>query len=406
MDVNIGPGVLAQLPATARRLMQPGARLVVLFDPTTYRLFGEAVMAPLSQHALDARELVLGVPDQAFEPDDRAVTLVTDFVRDGQAVLLGVGSGAINDLGKYVSAQAVVPYISVATAPSMDGFAAPISAIMVDKVKTTLPSRSPDAVVGDIQILASAPAHLISAGFGDVLGKMTSLLDWKLAQILLDEPWCGETAAQVGHIAAHVASMAEGIHRRQPEQVGELMTALVRAGAAVSHVGNSRPTSGAEHLVSHFVEMWHTNRALRPPLHGHVVGIGTLCTARIVEELAKLDKIADAGSEPLADPGAVLEALRIGHMPDNFGKAKFDRQRAVNRTGQIRGRWQEARAVLRTLPSAAKIESLLHAAGCPTRFAAIGIEKETVRQTLSWARFLRERYTLLDLAAEDRKSVV
>lgn len=389
-----------QAPAQGTMQSEKGVKVVVLFDPTTFSLFGEKVFALLRSSGIEAQALVLGDPARPFEPDEEAIERARSAAESGGALYIGVGSGAINDLGKYVSSQTGVPYVCVATAPSMDGFAAPISAINVKKVKTTVPSRCPDAVVADLDILCVAPAPMISAGFGDVLGKLTSLTDWKLAQILFDEHWCRSTADEVGAIARRVAQAAEAIAARTPEAISDLMKALFRAGTSVVHAGRSRPTSGGEHLFSHFVEMWHVNRGLRPPAHGHVVGVGTLLVAHIAQVLKSVSappRSVEKSGESVQD---VLAALKIDSVPDNFGIGKYDHDQAVQRLERIKLRWREAVEAIAELPSPQEVKTILEKAGCPTRLSQLGLTRETAVQAIRWCRYLRERYTLFDLAAD------
>ena len=402
LELVIGRGALAQLPRLAAAVAPPGeaARPVALFDTTTFKLFGDSVLGALGGENAGAVSRVLGEEGRPFEPDEAAIEAATEAVRSGRNLIVGVGSGAINDLGKYISSREGVPYISVATAPSMDGFAAPISAIVVNKVKTTVDSRSPDAVVGDLDILSGAPVSLISAGFGDVLGKLTSLTDWKLAHVLFDEYWCPETAEEVGSIARRVMGMPEAIARRSPEAVGDLMEALVRAGSSVIHIGYSRPTSGAEHLVSHFIEMWCINRGLRPPAHGHVVGVGTLIVSRVAEALKEVRTPLPAAPPERAQVREILDALKIDEKPSNFGSSKFDAAVRDARRRDIEANWSRGLEALAALPPAAEIARVLKAAGCPTRLSELGVERETARQAIAWCRFLRERYTMFDLAGD------
>lgn len=406
VELVLKDGALQELPrlveGLGRRQPARGGAAVALFDPTTYALFGAAVLDTLASAGLAARPLVLGEAERPFEPDEAAVEAAETAAARERAVVIGVGSGAINDLGKYVAARQALPYVSVATAPSMDGFAAPISAIVVNKVKTTVPSRAPDAVVADLAILKGAPPSLIAAGFGDVAGKVTSLADWRLAHVLFDEYWCEATAEKVGAIVQGTLAAAPKIAARSPDAVGGLMEALVRAGTSVLHVGHSRPTSGAEHLLSHFIEMWHVNRGLRPPAHGHVVGVGTLIACRVAEAL---QEVADPlGAPPpaaeLPPPGVILAALGIAQMPENFGSSKFDPSRIAQRRARIAARWPEALAALRRLPPAEEVARRLRSAGCPTSLSELGIDRQTAREAIGWCRFLRERYTLFDLAAD------
>ncbi len=402
LEFVLAHGALRELPQLLGKAAGAGAPIepVALFDATTHKLFGERVLRSLSSGGIEAKPLVLGDDARPFEPDEVAVRMAEEAVMGlAHTAVIGVGSGAVNDLGKYIAAKRGLRYVSVATAPSMDGFAAPISAIVVNKVKTTVASTSPDAVVADLDILTGAPRPLVSAGFGDVLGKLTSLTDWRLARVLFDEYWCQETAEEVGAIARRVMLTASSVSERSPEAVGDLMEALVRAGASVLHVGSSRPTSGAEHLVSHFIEMWSANRGMRPPAHGHVVGVGTLIASRVAEALQQVDTLPAAALVEVR-PEEVLKELKIDGVPENFGLSKFDETARKARRTRIADRWSLARQELSRLPRPSEIADVLHKAGCPTRLSDLGIQRDVAVRAIGWCRFLRERYTLFDLAAD------
>ena len=100
-------------------------------------------------------------------------------------LLLAVGSGTITDLVRYAAANILkIPFVSIPTGPSMDGYASTVSAMTFNGFKITKPARPPLAIYGDLAVLAKAPQRLISAGAADLLGKYTALSDWILAREL------------------------------------------------------------------------------------------------------------------------------------------------------------------------------------------------------------------------------
>ncbi len=162
-------------------------------------------------------------------------------------LIVGVGSGTINDLCKFISFKLGLDYIIYATAPSMDGFVSIGSALMLNHVKTTVDCHGPIAVIGDPEILAAAPMRLISAGLCDTLGKYTCLLDWKLSHLICGEYYCAEVVGMVEEALRAVSNQIDRIPDRDPAAIKAVMEALVLTGIAMSYVGNSRPASGCEH---------------------------------------------------------------------------------------------------------------------------------------------------------------
>lgn len=393
-------GALNSLPTMVGELTDQMP--VILYDSMTHQLLGEKIAGIFAAAERPYRSVVLGTPTEPFEPNQAAVDRVNEAMReDGVGLLVGVGAGAINDLGKYVAVHNDVPYISVATAPSMDGYMAPISALLIDGVKVTYDTKAPEGVIADLDVLSGAPLPLISAGFADVIGKLTSLRDWEMAHVLFDEYWCENVSNHVHRIASGLYDSAASLAERSHDSVQLLMEGLLEAGISVFYVGNSRPTSGSEHLVSHYVEMRSFNEGRRPAAHGHVVGFGMLVISELVQSMLALTSadIESAAFNP-TDLNAVVGELRFTEVPDNFGKSKFEKSVRDARLPDIVAKWDRLRAVLEKVPTPEAIRKGLQIMGAPTTLTELGIDQEMGLQVVMNARYMRERYTMLDLAAD------
>lgn len=120
-----------------------------------------------------------------------------------------------------------------ATAPSMDGFVSIGAALITNYVKTTYQAHVPLAVIGDTDILAAAPMEMITAGLGDILGKYTCLLDWKMAHIITGEYYCSHIADMVKEAVEIVVEESTRIKDRNPDAVKAVTEALVLSGIAM-----------------------------------------------------------------------------------------------------------------------------------------------------------------------------
>src|SRR5207237_5583289 len=80
-----------------------------------------------------------------------------------------------------------------------------------------------------------------------------------------------------------------GIASAEPGCLRELVTGLMMSGFAMQATRSSRPASGAEHQFSHLWDMQHHTHQGAPPSHGFKVGIGTLASLALYEELLKRD---------------------------------------------------------------------------------------------------------------------
>ena len=85
-------------------------------------------------------------------------------------------------------ALAGLPYVSVATAASMDGYAASGAAMLDGGFKRTLACAPPIAIVADLDVIAKAPPRMAAWGYGDLAGKLIAGADWILADAAGEDP--------------------------------------------------------------------------------------------------------------------------------------------------------------------------------------------------------------------------
>ena len=80
-------------------------------------------------------------------PDEKAIGKLLIQITNDIDLILAIGSGTLNDLSRYMSYKLSIPYFIVVTAPSMDGYASTVSALIVNDLKTTYTAISPKAII-------------------------------------------------------------------------------------------------------------------------------------------------------------------------------------------------------------------------------------------------------------------
>ena len=279
--VDIDKNAVARLPKHIETLGYKNPFLVA--DVNTWDAAGTQVTKELETANISYKKYIF--KDKELVPDEKTLgSLMMAFPRDCD-VIIAIGSGTLNDLCKFSSFQLGLDYMVFATAPSMDGFVSIGAALITDYVKTTYQAHVPLAVIGDTDILAAAPMEMITAGLGDILGKYTCLLDWKMAHIITGEYYCKTIADMVKEAVEIVVEESTRIKDRNPEAIKAVTEALVLSGIAMSFVGNSRPASGSEHHLSHYWEMKFQAEGKKPVLHGIKVGIGMIIVTKMYEML-------------------------------------------------------------------------------------------------------------------------
>ncbi|MFQ6829633.1 MAG: sn-glycerol-1-phosphate dehydrogenase [Acutalibacter sp.] len=301
--IRVGSGVIQELPGILRDL--GASHIFLVTDNYTYEAAGRQVEQLLDQAGLPYHKRVFQT-ETPLVPNEYALGSVLAAMTSQDDMLLAVGSGTLNDVTKYVSARTGIPYVIAATAPSMDGYASTVAPTILDGFKTTLPAVYPAAIVADVDILKDAPMPMLTAGFGDIIGKFTSLADWRLSHQLNGEYYCPEVAGVIEAAVETCAANAQALAQREPQAIQAVTEALILSGLAMGMVGVSRPASGAEHQMAHYWEMDALRRGEEHPLHGNAVGVGTVLAASLYEMAAEY--LPQGFAAP--DKGQILACLQ------------------------------------------------------------------------------------------------
>lgn len=262
--VVTGPGVLEQLPAVIAELDLPERGLIVC-DSNTLKIAGREVNEYLEIGGHQMKKIVVeGANSQELLRVEDAV--------DGIDFLIGVGGGRPIDLAKQAGFNKNIPFVSIPTAASHDGFGSARSSIRQAGRKTSMQAIPPIAVVADTTIISRAPFRLLAAGVGDIVSNQTAVLDWRLDGQKADY---SEYAAALSEMAAQlVEDGIEKVASGTEEGVRLVVKALISSGVAMSIAGTSRPASGGEHKFSHWLDANSDN----PALHGEQCGLGSIVT--------------------------------------------------------------------------------------------------------------------------------
>ncbi|MCW4021337.1 MAG: NAD(P)-dependent glycerol-1-phosphate dehydrogenase, partial [Candidatus Bathyarchaeota archaeon] len=192
-------------------------------------------------------------------------------------LIFGVGGGTVIDIAKLSSARQRVPFVSVPTTASHDGMASPFASIKGLNRPYSVKAQSPIAVIADTDIIVNAPYRFIASGCADVIAKLTSTRDWKLAHEKKNEYYAQYTGSLALMSAQHIVENAGLIKPGSEEGVRILLEALVSCGVAMCIGDTSKPCSGSEHLFSHALDLMTP----KPALHGEQCGLGTIMMASL-----------------------------------------------------------------------------------------------------------------------------
>ncbi len=316
------------------------------------------------------------------------------LISNKDIAVLSIGTGSINDICRLAAARRNKMLCIFAAAPSMDGFASYSSPIVANGFKSSYPAKSPEVIIGDTKILAKAPKELKSAGFGDMVSKYIGLVDWKISHLLTGEIYCEKVARLTRDAVDELMEIADKVTLQDEYTAGKIFEALLKTGIGMSFMQNSRPASGAEHIVVHIVECIELLDNIIPNLHGDDVGVSTLELLKYYNKLAELPSVT-----------AEYENINWDEVYDFYGPFKNDII-AVNHPEniidpitpeKIQGLWGEIVKIIKSVPSYDECKCAMEKAGCKITVEDIGKDKNFFDNCVKYSPFMRKRLTLLRL---------
>ena len=378
---------------------------LLVADQNTYPVLGRAVEDALKNRGWDIKSVVFDNP--AVVPDEDFIVQVLMEADQVERTYLAVGSGTITDITRFASHRTRRPFISLPTAPSVDGFTSPSASLVIGRIKQTVMAQPPEAVIADLATLAAAPQKMIAAGFGDILGKAIALADWQISHLILDSSFNLEIAKRVQKTLNACIQAAGEIGRASAEGVQKLMFSLFDSGMCMLDFGNSRPAAGAEHYMSHFLEMKLIREGRPAVLHGAKVGLCSIYAAELYARLRALDRdTAAVRLQATPQPDRQVDIQRIhavyGPIADNLVVEQAPyldmSANAYSHLQQhILERWEAIQAVAAEVPTPQELADLQRQAGGATTPAALGLSDEEVEQAVLHSHLFRNRFTICKL---------
>ena len=411
-DVVVASGAAHAMPDVLRRAA-PGALGMLVADETSWDVAGEAAQA-----LLEARGIALAPPlmlpaRPRLKPRVAASATIARKLAAHDLTPVAVGSGVVNDLVKHAAALAGKPCVCLATAASMDGYAASGAALLdEDGFKRTLACPPPVAVLADLGVLGAAPARMTAWGYGDLAGKTVAGADWLLADALGVEALNHRPYDMVQTHLRDWLGAPGRLAAREPEAMGDLMAGLLVSGFAMQAHGNSRPASGSDHQFSHLWEMENLQVEGEPAAHGACVGVGCVAMLAMYEWLLARPDAALASAAAQArdgfDEAALSREIDAAFDREEFRTAARGEMQGKRATGSRRARierfaaiWPALRSQLaRQLIGAGDMQQRLRTIGGAAHPRDLGIARARLAADYRRARLIRRRYTLLDLLDE------
>ncbi len=400
--VHIGEGAFALLRELGKQVGSDPTVLVVA-DEITWEVAGETVAYALKEVGCKVQSVIFPLP--LHGTDEAANWLLNQWSRDVK-LAFAVGSGTVNDLVKWAASQAKIPYIAVPTAASMNGYTSPISALLIQGFKRTQPCAPPEGILTEPKVVASAPKRMTSAGYADLMSKTVADVDWQISNLLWGEHYCPLPRKLVADADEWLQNHLSNLANNEPQAVAGLLEALLLSGIGMTIAGSSTPSSGGEHLISHWLEMKAIREVREPDLHWLQVGIGTLVALTVYEMLLETSPSDWSPSEDEFLPpeerrsefaeryGAIFERVL-----SEFSLKWLSPEKANEGRQKLADNWEQVKEIVTSTWVPQQVHrNRLSILGAATHPHEIGVPVDELREAILHAREIRRRWTVLDTA--------
>ena len=358
-------------------------------------LYGENSYAATADRHPHAQQVIV-LKAEGLHADEKSTAEVLARLEDDVEVIIAVGSGTIHDIARFCAHERGIRFVSCPTAASVDGFCSTVAAMTWYGYKKTIPAVAPEIVIADSEIIKNAPFHMVCSGVGDIMAKYTALAEWEISHVVTGEYLCQTIYDITRQAADMVMNSVPGLLAGAHEAYETVTYALVMSGIAMQMMGNSRPASGAEHHISHMIEMGPKNFEVRfPAMHGEKTGVGTMIAAR---EYARMARVEDISHSVIAY-APVSHAYLTGFYGEALAQAVIEENRtdclAKVTPEALTANWQTVREIIRKIPSADVMYALLEQLGAKRDPEDIGIGREQIETLLEYSPLVRNRLTLM-----------
>lgn len=246
-------------------------KAAIYFGEGIYDLFGDTIT-----NSLNEVEIQVAHVGTVVDIDFQHIAIKAFEIPNDVNVLIGVGGGKAIDATKYMGFLRKLPFISIPTSTSNDGFSSSVASLLLNGKRTSFPAKTPYGIIVDIDVIKGAPDKFIYSGIGDLVSNITALYDWKFEEnnkkAVMDD-----FSVMISKKAVNSFVRTEFKTIKDDLFLKELVDSLCLNGIAMEIAGNSSPASGSEHLISHALD----KLLKEPQLHGVQVGIATYIMARV-----------------------------------------------------------------------------------------------------------------------------
>ncbi len=373
-------------------------RLLIVSDPITHNAMGSRIFKNI-KGKVNVDEYIWENPSSSIEGVEHLREKIKDY--DG---MIAVGSGTVSDSIKYATFLEKKTYSVFATTP-MNAYTTGTASISFNGVKKSLVAHYAQGVFFDLEVLSNCPKRLTAAAFADVICRTTAQVDWLMSNKLLETDYQSTPysllALYEGDMIQNASSIAEG----DINSLALLTRISAIMGLGTSFTQTTHVGSMGEHGISHYIDMFAKD--LHPGTsHGEQVGIATISISKFQNAILNKD------TPPIISPTKIPEeeiVHKLGeqmlvNIKKNMKPKLFDQKKTDLINNFFEKKWIEFVQPLREkMLDYNIIWNAMGKCGALRTPEDAKLDSIFYKDALRYARFIRDRYTILDLAGDSNQ---
>ena len=318
--------------------------------------------------------------------------------------MIAVGSGTVSDSIKYATFLEGKVYSVFATTP-MNAYTTGTASISFDGVKKSLVAHYAQGVFFDLEVLSNCPKRLTAAAFADVICRTTAQVDWLMSHKLLNTDYTTTPYELLALYEMDMINNASDIAAGKIDSLALLTLISAIMGLGTSFTQTTHVGSMGEHGISHYIDMFAGDKHPGTS-HGEQVGIATISMSKFQNAILKKNQ------PPIISPTIIPEkeiVQKIGEpMLETIKKAMepkyFDQKKAETTNEYFSKHWLEFVEPLREkMLDYDVIWNSMGACGALRTAEDAKLDSNFYKDALKYGRFIRDRYTILDLAGDSNQ---
>jgi len=378
------------------RGLHDNEKLAIVADRYTFEVLGRRIGSALSSAGFAIEEIVWRTPHADIECVEELRHLTRHC--DG---LIAVGSGTINDSVKYASFLDKKRYSVFPTSPQL-AYGTPTASISFGGFKKSLTTHSAQGVFFDLSVISQCPIRLTRSAFADLICRTTAQVDWLMSHLLFGTQYRNLPYTLLAYDEENLFDCALDLQEENLEAFGILIRMCALMGLAIRAANSSHPGSMGEHMMSHYMEMFF-NDVNPNTLHGEQVGVTSLTMSRLQNRMLSRD------NPPTLEPTKIDQDDMIGRYGKEIGQQciqelknkALDREQTEKMNRYLGENWDRIAKQLRAvmLPSE-KLAAAMQEVGAIQTGRDLGFPKTFYQEVVLHSREVRDRFTMLDMAAD------